>query len=60
MKFRYVIFSLSLFFLVTVLFFYLMIADRWETFNTQLKWTLRILTPLLIVYLFILAKKDKN
>ena len=60
MNFIYALISLGLFFVVSILFMYLTISGDLNYFLTQLKWFLRITTPLFIVFIFYLGKKDRQ
>ena len=53
---KYTIIILGLFFIVSGISMYLMISGNWTDFIYQLKWFLRIATPLIIIYLFYIGK----
>ena len=58
-KYPIIIFGVFLF--MSILFMYLMLSGNWNDFIFQLKWFLRITTPVFIIYLFYLGnKKIKN
>ena len=58
-KYPIIIFGVFLF--MSILFMYLMLSGNWSDFIFQLKWFLRITTPIFIIYLFYLDnKKIKN
>ena len=54
---KYTLIILGLFFIVSSASMYLMISGNWSDFIFQLKWFLRIATPIIIVYLFYLGTK---
>ena len=53
---KYTIIIFGLFFIVSGISMYLMISDNWTNFIFKLKWFLRIVTPIIIVYLFYIGK----
>jgi len=57
MKTRYAIIIFGFFFITTSIFIYLMISGNIEEFITQLKWFLRVTTPLFIITLFYLSTR---
>ena len=60
MKTKYALIIFGSFFVVSTLFMYLMISDGLDQFLIQLKWFLRITTPLFIIYIFYLGKSDRE
>ena len=54
---KYILMIFGTLFLISILFLYLMITNNWHDFILQLKWFLRIATPLIIIYLFYLGNK---
>ena len=58
---KYPIMIFGVFLFMSILFMYLMLSGNWNDFIFQLKWFLRITTPIFIIYLFYLGnKKIKN
>ena len=58
---KYTIMIFGVFLFMSILFMYLMLSGNWNDFIFQLKWFLRITTPVFIIYLFYLGnKKIKN
>ena len=58
---KYTIIIFGVFLFMSILFMYLMLSGNWNDFIFQLKWFLRITTPVFIIYLFYLGnKKRKN
>ena len=58
---KYPIMIFGVFLFMSILFMYLMLSGNWNDFIFQLKWFLRITTPVFIIYLFYLGnKKRKN
>ena len=58
---KYVLVIFGFLFLSSILFMYLMLSGNWNDFIFQLKWFLRITTPVFIIYLFYLGnEKIKN
>ena len=57
MNTKYILIIFGSLFLISILFLYLMITNNWNNFIIQLKWFLRITTPLIIIYLFYLGNK---
>ncbi|MBI65112.1 MAG: hypothetical protein CMG64_02305 [Candidatus Marinimicrobia bacterium] len=59
MNTKYTLIIFGSFLILSILFLYLMITDNWNYFVFQLKWIMRIVTPLLIIYLFY-SEKNRN
>ncbi len=59
MNTKYTLIIFGSFSILSILFLYLMITDNWNYFVFQLKWIMRIATPLLIIYLFY-SEKNRN
>ena len=58
---KYTIIIFGVFLFMSILFMYLMLSGNWNDFIFQLKWFLRITTPVFIIYLFYLGnEKIKN
>ena len=60
MSTKYTAIIFGLFSFMSILFMYLMLSGNWNEFIFQLKWFLRITTPIFIVYLFYLGNKKVN
>ena len=54
---KYTIMIFGVFLFMSILFMYLMLSGNWNDFIFQLKWFLRITTPVFIIYLFYLGNK---
>lgn len=54
---KYVLVIFGFLFFTSILFMYLMLSGNWNYFIIQLKWFLRITTPLIIIYLFYLGNR---
>ena len=54
---KYVLVIFGFLFFTSILFMYLMLSGNWNYFIIQLKWFLRITTPLIIMYLFYLGNR---
>lgn len=60
MSTKYIAIIFGLFSFMSALFMYLMLSGNWNEFIFQLKWFLRITTPIFIIYLFYLGNKKVN
>ena len=54
---KYVLVIFGFLFLTNIFSMYLMLSGNWNYFIIQLKWFLRITTPLIIIYLFYLGNR---
>ncbi len=52
---KYILIIFGSFVILSIISIYLMISGNWDNFINQLKWFLRITTPIIIIYLFYLG-----
>ncbi len=58
MNTKYILTIFGTFFIISTLLMFLMISGNWTYFIMNLKWILRITTPIIIIYLFYLGNKS--
>ena len=60
MNTKYTLIIFGSFLVISILSLYLMIIGNWDYFINQLKWFMRIVTPIFIIYLFYSEKRNKD
>ena len=57
MKKIYIIIAFGILIVINTIFMYLMILEKMESFITQFKWFMRVVSPFIMIYLIYIGTK---